>query len=140
MGTSNRAVTSDEFDQSPVKKKTKAKKKRGNTTKKSKAKKPAHRAKGPGKEKRETVHPHVARPPKNDRPDAPEQHVHKIVVTLQPRHFNFLCACAKKEGRTPENMIERFIRLAMAADPTKGGTIQLGPTTEEIEKLAKQDL
>ena len=45
-------------------------------------------------------------------------------VVLQARHSEFVRRKAEQEGRTPEQMIERFIRIAYAADPYKGGKIE----------------
>lgn len=43
-----------------------------------------------------------------------------VTTHLTGRHHDWLVRAGKKEGRTPELMLERIVRLAYAADPTKG--------------------
>lgn len=45
----------------------------------------------------------------------------RVILDLELRHFEWLGLVAKSEGRTLANMVDRIIRLAYAADPTKGG-------------------
>jgi hypothetical protein len=41
-------------------------------------------------------------------------------VRLAARHAEYLERIARKEGRTPEQMLERLVRIELARDPTKG--------------------
>lgn len=43
-----------------------------------------------------------------------------VTTNLTRRHFEYLQRAAAKEGRTPEAMLERFVRIQFATDPTKG--------------------
>lgn len=83
--------------------------------------------------------PPAAEPPERLDPQAYADQGAPFTVTLQPRHAEWIRACALSEGRTPENMIEKIIRIGYANDPTKGGTIQAGPgmavRPEDIHKV-----
>jgi hypothetical protein len=43
-----------------------------------------------------------------------------VTTLLTRRHYEYLCRAGAKEGRTPELMLERFVRIQYAIDPTKG--------------------
>ena len=82
--------------------------------------------------------PPKAEPPEQLDPRAYEAQGDEFKVILQPRHAEWIRRCAIAEGRTPENMAEKLIRMAYAADPTKGGLIQPGPgTTVRPEDIGK---
>ncbi len=44
----------------------------------------------------------------------------RFTVDLQSRHGEWLQRVAKLEGRSPENMLERLVRIAYSQDPYKG--------------------
>lgn len=63
-----------------------------------------------------------------------------LKIPLKRAHYEWLVDCCKNvfKDRTPENMVERLVRAAYGADPTKGGTLTgsltfLSETAEIIE-------
>jgi len=64
----------------------------------------------------------------------------RYTVDLQTRHADWLEAVARMEGRSPENMLERLVRLGYAADPYKGKGPQAGETAGGGFSGKKDDL
>jgi len=52
----------------------------------------------------------------------------KFTIALQVRHAVWVRNAAAANGETPQQLIERLIRMAYAGDRTKGGTISGGAT------------